>query len=59
MVISARSNADATIVFAHWSALGLLREPTLLGLDTGCVWGRELSAVRLEDRQVFQQPYAD
>jgi bis(5'-nucleosyl)-tetraphosphatase (symmetrical) len=54
-----RRSAGATIVFAHWSALGLLREPTLLGLDTGCVWGRELSCVRLEDRRVFQEPYAD
>jgi bis(5'-nucleosyl)-tetraphosphatase (symmetrical) len=54
-----RRSADATIVFAHWSALGLLRETHLLGLDTGCVWGRELSAVRLEDRRVFQEPYAD
>jgi len=57
--VPGRRSAEATIVFAHWSALGLLREPTLLGLDTGCVWGRELSAVRLEDRKVFQERYAD
>jgi bis(5'-nucleosyl)-tetraphosphatase (symmetrical) len=35
------------IVFGHWSALGLLVEPGLICVDTGCVWGRELTAVRL------------
>lgn len=45
-----------TIIFGHWSALGLRVEPKLLALDTGCVWGRELTAVRLEDRRVFQVP---
>jgi diadenosine tetraphosphatase ApaH/serine/threonine PP2A family protein phosphatase len=30
-------------------------EPTLYGLDTGCVWGRALTAVRLEDGHVFSQ----
>lgn len=49
-----RASSDATIVFGHWSALGLLQRPNLLGLDTGCVWGGQLTAVRLEDRRVFQ-----
>lgn len=35
------------IVFGHWSALGLVVTPDLIALDTGCVWGRELSAVKL------------
>ena len=43
---------DTRIVFGHWSALGLLVEPGLLSLDTGCVWGRELSAVRLDGEPV-------
>lgn len=49
-----RRSADTTVVFGHWSALGLRVEPRLLALDSGCLWGRELSAVRLEDRAVFQ-----
>ena len=31
-----------------------LHEPNLLGIDSGCVWGRLLTAVRLEDRRIFQ-----
>ena len=39
------------IVFGHWSALGLLVLPDLVALDTGCVWGRQLTAVRLDKRR--------
>lgn len=35
------------VVFGHWSALGLVVEDDLICVDTGCVWGRELTAVRL------------
>lgn len=35
------------VVFGHWSALGLVVEPDLICVDTGCVWGRALTAVRL------------
>ena len=35
------------IVFGHWSALGLIVSPDLIAVDTGCVWGRKLTAVRL------------
>jgi bis(5'-nucleosyl)-tetraphosphatase (symmetrical) len=48
--------ADEAAVFVcgHWSALGLRNDERLVALDTGCVWGGTLSAVRLEDRAVFQ-----
>lgn len=49
-----RRSADHTIVFGHWAALGLKIEPGLRALDTGCVWGERLTALRLEDGQVFQ-----
>jgi bis(5'-nucleosyl)-tetraphosphatase (symmetrical) len=45
-----------TLVFGHWSRLGLQIAPGHLALDTGCVYGNTLTAVRLEDRAVFQQP---
>jgi bis(5'-nucleosyl)-tetraphosphatase (symmetrical) len=38
------------IVFGHWSALGLLVKDDLICLDTGCVWGRRLTAVRLDKK---------
>ncbi|PKO90155.1 MAG: diadenosine tetraphosphatase [Betaproteobacteria bacterium HGW-Betaproteobacteria-12] len=49
-----RQSADAVLVTGHWSALGLKVTPKLLALDSGCLWGGHLTAVRLEDRRVFQ-----
>lgn len=43
-----------TVVFGHWSALGYYRLPGLIALDSGCVWGGKLTAVRLEDGAVVQ-----
>jgi bis(5'-nucleosyl)-tetraphosphatase (symmetrical) len=52
--VPGRRSADSVVVCGHWSALGLRVEKNLLALDSGCLWGRHLTAVRLEDRQVFQ-----
>lgn len=54
-----RLSAGTTIITGHWAALGLQIKPNHLAIDSGCVWGRQLTAVRLEDRQVFQVEYAD
>jgi len=51
-----RPKQACTLVFGHWSQLGLVREPAVVGLDSGCVWGGALSAFRLEDRTLFQVP---
>jgi bis(5'-nucleosyl)-tetraphosphatase (symmetrical) len=51
-----RAREDRTLLFGHWSQLGLVVEPHALGLDTGCVWGGALSALRLEDRTLFRIP---
>jgi bis(5'-nucleosyl)-tetraphosphatase (symmetrical) len=53
-----RASADATIICGHWSALGLKLRPDLIALDTGCLWGGPLTAIRLEDRKLFQVPCA-
>jgi len=45
-----------TIVFGHWSTLGLYMDGGVIGTDSGCIYGRHLTAVRLEDRAVFQVP---
>lgn len=52
--VPSRKSTTHTLVTGHWSALGLKITPNLLALDSGCLWGGELTAVRLEDRQVFQ-----
>jgi len=44
--------SDTRVVFGHWSALGIVEKPPYLGLDSGCVWGRRLSAVHLESEHV-------
>ena len=49
-----RKSADSVLVTGHWSALGLKMTHNLLALDSGCLWGGQLSAVRLEDRALFQ-----
>ena len=51
-----RQTRDITIVFGHWAALGLRVKKRTICLDSGCVWGGRMSAIRLEDRQLFQVP---
>ncbi len=45
-----------TLVYGHWSAAGLQLNPGTIGLDTACVWGGQLTALRLEDRALLQVP---
>lgn len=46
----------ATCIVGHWSALGVLQpKPFLYNLDTGCVWGRALTGIRLQDRVIFSE----
>ncbi len=44
-----RQTADVVVAFGHWSTLGWLDRPDLLSLDSGCVWGGCLSALRLAE----------
>lgn len=53
-----RASRDYTVICGHWSTLGLKLRSDLIALDSGCVWGGSLSAVRLEDRELFQVPCA-
>jgi bis(5'-nucleosyl)-tetraphosphatase (symmetrical) len=39
----------ARLVFGHWSTLGFFNDGDVTGLDTGCVWGGTLTALRLDD----------
>ena len=51
-----RHGRDRTVVCGHWAALGLFVRDDVIALDSGCVWGGALTAIRLEDRQIFQVP---
>lgn len=52
--VPGRASAAATVIFGHWSALGLVLKQNTMALDTGCLWGGALTAIRLEDRKLFQ-----
>ena len=52
--VPGRKSAAATVVFGHWSALGLRVEPNVIALDTGCLWGGPMTAIRLDDRALFR-----
>jgi bis(5'-nucleosyl)-tetraphosphatase (symmetrical) len=54
--VPGRRTDGVPIAFGHWSTLGLIERPELLALDTGCVWGGRLTAVRVDGgrREVVQ-----
>jgi bis(5'-nucleosyl)-tetraphosphatase (symmetrical) len=51
-----RQTAASLVVCGHWSTLDLLLAPNVLMLDSGCLWGGALTAIRLPDRRVYQVP---
>ncbi len=54
--VPGRKTAGTPIAFGHWSTLGLVDRVDLLGIDTGCVWGEKLTAVRIDGdrREIIQ-----
>jgi len=56
--VATRQSAQAkqTILFGHWSALGLYQGDGVIALDTGCLWGRQLSAYALDSGDITQVP---
>lgn len=56
--VKSRQSRKDSLIVGHWSALGLVVGKRLIALDSGCLWGGKLSAVRLDDLQLFQVPRA-
>jgi bis(5'-nucleosyl)-tetraphosphatase (symmetrical) len=46
--VPGRLTAGTPVAFGHWSTLGLINRDNLLALDTGCVWGGQLTAARID-----------
>jgi bis(5'-nucleosyl)-tetraphosphatase (symmetrical) len=51
-----RATRDTPVIFGHWSTLGLMVRDDAICLDTGCVWGGRLTAMRWPDRSLIQVP---
>ena len=49
-----RASASVHVIFGHWASRGLVLQGNISGLDSGCVWGRQLTAMRIVDRNIFQ-----
>jgi len=54
--VPGRRTSGQPIAFGHWSMLGLIDREDLLAIDTGCVWGGALTAVRVDGgrREIVQ-----
>jgi bis(5'-nucleosyl)-tetraphosphatase (symmetrical) len=57
--VPGRASAATPVICGHWAALGIVLRDDVLAIDSGCVWGRTLSALRLEDRRLVQCDCAD
>ncbi|MCL4160249.1 UNVERIFIED_CONTAM: hypothetical protein GTU68_010084 [Idotea baltica] len=48
-LLNGRQEISLRIIFGHWSSLGYYHDDNVTAIDTGCVWGRQLTAIRLDD----------
>lgn len=51
-----RASQNTQVIFGHWSALGLQQRDNVDALDTGCLWGGQLTAMNLETKAITQVP---
>ncbi|MSP86636.1 MAG: symmetrical bis(5'-nucleosyl)-tetraphosphatase, partial [Methylotenera sp.] len=49
-----RAAQDVQVIFGHWSAVGLQQRSNVYALDTGCLWGRQLTAMNLQTKEIMQ-----
>lgn len=46
--VAGRKSRELRVVFGHWSTLGVWNNDNVVGIDSGCLWGGRLTAVRLD-----------
>ncbi len=51
--VPGRRSRDERILFGHWSTLGYLAEDNIWSLDSGCLWGGALTAIRVRRKKAF------
>lgn len=51
-----RATQSTPVIFGHWSALGLQQRDNVYALDTGCLWGGQLTAMNLATNEIIQVP---
>lgn len=51
-----RATKSTPVIFGHWSALGLQHQGGVYALDTGCLWGGQLTAMNLQTKAISQVP---
>lgn len=49
-----RASKTSQVIFGHWSALGLQQRENIYALDTGCLWGGQLTAMNLQTKAIIQ-----
>lgn len=54
--VPSRATKDTQVIFGHWSALGLQQRENIYALDTGCLWGGQLTAMNVHTKAVIQVP---
>ena len=52
--VPSRATQDVQVIFGHWSALGLQQRANVYALDTGCLWGGQLTAMNLQTKEIIQ-----
>lgn len=55
--VPGRATQDTQVIFGHWSALGLHQRDNVYALDTGCLWGGQLTALSLATKAIIQVPH--
>jgi bis(5'-nucleosyl)-tetraphosphatase (symmetrical) len=52
--VPSRASKEVEVIFGHWSALGLQLRKNIYALDSGCLWGGQLTAMNIHTKAIAQ-----